>query len=138
MKLVALIKNVPDTEAKIKINADGSDVETQGIKFVMNPYDEYAVEQALQTKEALKDETTVTVISLGPDRVVESLRIALAMGADDAIHASDPAFDGGDSQANARVLAEVLKTLGPDLIFCGKQGGVNLCQILLVLSTGVQ
>jgi electron transfer flavoprotein beta subunit len=117
-----LIKNVPDTEAKIKINADGSDVETQGVKFVMNPYDEYAVEQALQIKEALKDDTTVTVISLGPDRVVESLRTALAMGADDAIHLSDPAFDGGDSQANARLLAAVLKTVGPDLVFCGKQG----------------
>lgn len=122
LKLIALIKNVPDTEAKIKINADGSDVETQGVKFVMNPYDEFAVEQALQIKETLKDDTTVTVISLGPDRVVESLRTALAMGADDAIHISDPAFDGGDCQANARALAAVLKTIGPDLIFCGKQG----------------
>jgi electron transfer flavoprotein beta subunit len=122
LKLVALIKNVPDTEAKIKINADGTDIETQGIKFVMNPYDEFAVEQALLIKEALKDDTTVTVISLGPDRVVESLRTALAMGADDAIHIADPAFEGGDSQANARVLAEVLKTISPDIIFCGKQG----------------
>jgi electron transfer flavoprotein beta subunit len=122
LKLVALIKNVPDTEAKIKINADGSDVETQGVKFVMNPYDEFAVEQALLIKEALKDDTTVTVISLGPDRVVESLRTALAMGADDAVHLADPAFEGGDSQANARALAEVLKTIGPDLVFCGKQG----------------
>jgi len=117
-----LIKNVPDTEAKIKINADGSDIDLQGIKFVMNPYDEYAVEQALLIKEALKDDTTVTVVSLGPDRVVESLRTALAMGADDAIHVDDPAFEGGDSQANARVLAEVLKTISPDLVFCGKQG----------------
>jgi electron transfer flavoprotein beta subunit len=122
LKLVALIKNVPDTEAKIKINADGSDVETQGVKFVMNPYDEFAVEQALQIKEALKDDTTVTVISLGPDRVVESLRTALAMGADEAIHVSDPAFDGGDSLGNARALAAGLKTIEPDLVFCGKQG----------------
>jgi electron transfer flavoprotein beta subunit len=122
LKLVALIKNVPDTEAKIQINADGSDIVTQGVKFVMNPYDEYAVEQALLIKESLKDDSTVTVVSLGPDRVMESLRTALAMGADEAIHISDPAFEGGDSQANARVLAEVLKTLSPDLIFCGKQG----------------
>ena len=122
MKLVALIKNVPDTEAKIKINADGSGIETQGVKFVMNPYDEFAVEQALLIKEALKDDTTVTVISLGPERVVESLRTALAMGADDAIHLEDAAFEGGDSQANARVLAEVLKTISPDLVFCGRQG----------------
>jgi electron transfer flavoprotein beta subunit len=122
LKLVALIKNVPDTEAKIKINADGTDIDTQGIKFVMNPYDEYAVEEALLIKEKLKDDTTVTVISLGPDRVVESLRTALAMGADDAVHVSDPAFEGGDSMANARVLAAVLKPMAPDLIFCGKQG----------------
>lgn len=122
MKLVALIKNVPDTEAKIQINADGSNIETQGVKFVMNPYDEYAVEQALLIKENLKDDSTVTVISLGPDRVVESLRTALAMGADEAIHIDDPAFEGGDSQANARVLAEVLKTMSPDLVFCGRQG----------------
>jgi electron transfer flavoprotein beta subunit len=122
LKLVALIKNVPDTEAKIKINADGTDIETQGIKFVMNPYDEYAVEQALLIKEQLKDGSTVTVVSLGPDRVVESLRTALAMGADEAIHVSDPAFEGGDSQGNARVLAEVLKPVAPDLVFCGKQG----------------
>ena len=59
MKLVALIKNVPDTEAKIQINADGSDIVTQGVKFVMNPYDEYAVEQALLIKESLKDDSTV-------------------------------------------------------------------------------
>jgi electron transfer flavoprotein beta subunit len=117
-----LIKNVPDTEAKIKINAEGSDIETQGVKFVMNPYDEFAVEQALLIKEALKDDSTVTVVSLGPERVVESLRTALAMGADEAIHAEDPAFEGGDSQANARVLAEVLKPISPDLVFCGKQG----------------
>jgi electron transfer flavoprotein beta subunit len=117
-----LIKNVPDTEAKIKINADGSGIETQGVKFVMNPYDEFAVEQALLIKEALKDDTTVTVMSLGPERVVESLRTALAMGADEAIHVDDPAFEGGDSQANARVLAEVLKTISPDLVFCGRQG----------------
>ena len=122
MKLVALIKNVPDTEAKIKINADGTGIETQGVKFVMNPYDEYAVEEALLIKEALKDDSTVTVVSLGPERVVESLRTALAMGADEAIHVDDPAFEGGDSQANARVLAEVLKTISPDVVFCGKQG----------------
>lgn len=122
MKLVALIKNVPDTEAKIKINSDGTDIETQGIKYVMNPYDEYAVEQALLIKEKLKDDTSVTVISLGPDRAVESLRTALAMGADEAVHVSDPAFEGGDSLTNARVLAAVLEPMSPDLIFCGKQG----------------
>ena len=65
MKLVALIKSVPDTEAKIKLNADASGIDTAGVKFVMNPYDEYGVEQALLLKEASGD-ATVTVIALGP------------------------------------------------------------------------
>jgi len=121
LKIVALIKSVPDTEAKIKINADASGIDAQGIKFIMNPYDEYAVEQGLRLKEQLGDGTTVTVVSLGPDRAVEPLRTALAMGADDAIHVSDPAFDGGDHQATARVLAEAVRPLGADLILGGKQ-----------------
>ncbi len=122
LKLGALVKNVPDTEAKIKLNSDQTGIETQGIKFVMNTYDEFAVEEALRIKEKFPDGTTVTVISLGPDRVVETLRTALAMGADDAIHISDPAFEGGDSLANAKVLAKVVEPMGFDLILGGKQG----------------
>lgn len=122
MKIVALIKSVPDTEAKIKINADASNIDEQGVKFVMNPYDEFAVEQGLKLKEALKDDTTVTVVGLGPDRVVEALRTALAMGADDAVHVTDSAFEGGDAQATARVLAEVVRPMNADLVFGGKQG----------------
>lgn len=122
MKIGVLVKNVPDTEAKIKLNADKTAVETQGVKFVMNPYDEFAVEEALRIREKLKDDTTVTVVALGPDRVVETLRTALAMGADEAIHASDAAFDNGDSLANARVLAKIFEPMGCDLILGGKQG----------------
>jgi electron transfer flavoprotein beta subunit len=122
VKIVALVKSVPDTESKIKIGADGTSIDTTGIKFVMNPYDEYAVEEGLRIRERVKDDTTVVAISLGPDRVVEVLRTALAMGADDAIHVSDPAFDGGDALTNARVLAEVIRPLGADLILGGKQG----------------
>jgi electron transfer flavoprotein beta subunit len=80
------------------------------------------VEQALLIREALKDDTTVTIFALGPDRVVETLRTALAMGADDAVHVSDAAFEGGDSLANARVLAKVIEPMGLDVIFGGKQG----------------
>jgi electron transfer flavoprotein beta subunit len=122
VKIVVLTKSVPDTESKIKIAADGMSIDPQGVKFVMNPYDEFAVEEGLRIKERLKDDTTVVVVSMGPDRVVDVLRTALAMGADDAIHVSDPAFEGGDAQANARVLAEVLRTLSPDLVLGGKQG----------------
>jgi electron transfer flavoprotein beta subunit len=122
LKIVVLVKSVPDTESKIKITADGSGIETTGLKYVMNPYDEYAVEEAIRIRERLKDDTSVVAISLGPDRVVEVLRTALAMGADDAVHVSDPAFEGGDAGANARVLAEVIRPLGADLILGGKQG----------------
>lgn len=122
MKIGVLIKNVPDTETKIKLTADQTAIETAGVKFVMNPYDEFAVEEALQIRERLKDDTTVTVIGLGPDRVVESLRTALAMGVDEAVHVTDPAFENGDALANARVLAKVVEPMGLDLIFGGKQG----------------
>ena len=122
MKIVVLVKSVPDTESKIKIAGDGLSIDPAGIKFVLNPYDEYAVEEGLRIRERLKDDTTVAVISMGPDRVVEVLRTALAMGADDAVHVNDPAFEGGDSCANARVLAEAVRLLGPDLILGGKQG----------------
>lgn len=122
MKIVALVKSVPDTEAKIKINAAANGIDPQGVKFVMNPYDEYAVEEALRIKEKSSD-TTVTAMSMGPDSVVEVLRTALAMGADEAVHVRDDAFDGGDSQANARVLAETIKLIGgADLVLGGKQG----------------
>jgi electron transfer flavoprotein beta subunit len=88
----------------------------------MNTYDEFAVEEALRIREKFPNGTTVTVISLGPDQVVETLRTALAMGADEAVHVCDPAFEGGDAQANARLLAKVIEPMGFDLIFCGKQG----------------
>lgn len=122
MKIVVLVKNVPDTESKIKPTPDRTKIDTQGIKWVMNTFDEYAVEAALQFKEKFKDDTTVTVVSLGPDRVVESLRTALAMGADDAVHVWDPAFEGGDTLTNAKILARVVSALGYDLILGGKQG----------------
>ncbi len=121
MKIVVLVKSVPDTESKIKIAADGVSIDPAGVKFVMNPYDEFAVEEGLRIKERLKDDTTVVAVSMGPERGVEVLRTALAMGADDAIHVSDPAFEGGDAQANARVLAAVIKPLAADLILGGKQ-----------------
>ena len=122
MKIVVLVKSVPDTESKIKITPDGSGIDAQGIKYVMNPYDEYAVEEGIRIRERQKDDTTVIAIALGPDRVVDVLRTALAMGADDAIHVNDPAFEGGDATARARVLCEVIRPLGADLILGGKQG----------------
>jgi electron transfer flavoprotein beta subunit len=122
VKIVVLVKSVPDTESKIKIAGDGLSIDPAGIKFVMNPYDEYAVEEGLRIRERLKDDTSVVAVSMGPDRVVDVLRTALAMGADDAVHVNDPAFEGGDGNANARILAEAVRLLGADLILGGKQG----------------
>ena len=122
MKIGVLVKTVPDTETKIKLTGDQKGIDTQGIKWVMNTFDEFAVEQALQYKEKVGGDSTVTIVSLGPDRVIETLRTALAMGADEAVHVWDDAFQGGDSLANAKVLAKAVETMGFDLILGGKQG----------------
>lgn len=121
MKIVVLVKQTPDTETKPKITGDKKRLEEGEIKFVMNPYDEFAVEEALKTKEKLGGDSTVTVISLGPDRVVETIRTALAMGADTGIHVWDPALDGTDSYGTAVALAAAVKKAGFDVVFCGKQ-----------------
>ena len=119
MDLIVCMKQVPDTETKIKINPEGTGIVTDGIKYVMNPYDEYAVEEALKIKE--KFGGTVTIISLGPARVVDAIRNALAMGADEGIHLSDLAFEGSDSFTTAKILAKVIQDMKHDLILTGKQ-----------------
>jgi len=120
MKIGVLVKQVPDTESKIRIGPDGKDIVREGVKFVMNPYDEFAVEQALQIKEKLADDTTVTVLSLGPATAGETIRTALAMGADRGVHLKDDAFEGQDTLATARALAAALRPEGFDLVFAGK------------------
>lgn len=110
MKVFVCIKQVPDTETKIKLKPDASGIDTAGVKWVMNPYDEFAVEEALKLKEAGKA-TNVTVVTLGPKaRVVEALRTALAMGADDAIVIDAP--EDLDPSATAKGLAAAIKAEG--------------------------
>lgn len=118
MKIFVCIKQVPDTETKIKISADQSTIDTAGIKWVMNPYDEYAVEEANKLREA-NPGAQVFAISVGPKtRVVESLRTALAMGADEAIVVN---ADGLDNFSTAKALAEAIKAEGgAQMIFTGK------------------
>ena len=119
MNIVVLCKQVPDTESKIKLTADGSNFDREGIKWVLNPYDEFAVEEALKIKETGKA-AKVTVLSLGPDRIIESVRTALAMGADDAIHVkTDDVY--GDSFAVAKALAAALDGVEYGLLIAGKQ-----------------
>ena len=121
MDIVVCLKQVPDTESQIKIAGDGKSIDTGDIKWVMNPYDEFGVEEALRLKEKFGGE--VTVVSAGPARVVESLRTALAMGADKAVHIEvdeDP-----DALTTAELLAAAVKELSYDLVFCGQRAVDN-------------
>lgn len=121
MKIFVCIKQVPDTETKIKISPDATSIDTTGIKWVINPYDEYAIEEAVKYREANASVgAQVFVLSVGPSkRVSESLRTALAMGADEGIVVNAP--ENIDSYSTARALAEVIKSEGgASLIFTGK------------------
>lgn len=117
MNVVVCIKQVPDTETKIQLSGDA--VSSQGVKWVMNPYDEFAVEEALKFKAA-NPTAVVTVVSLGPKtRVVESLRTALAMGADEAVVIDAP--ETTDNNSAAKALAAAINSLGtPTLVYTGK------------------
>ncbi|MCK4547368.1 MAG: electron transfer flavoprotein subunit beta/FixA family protein [Candidatus Eisenbacteria sp.] len=126
MNIIVCVKHVPDTEAVIKPHPDGSGIALEGSNYVLNPYDEYAVEEAIRIKEANAD-ATITVITVGPDDATKSLRTAIAMGADDAIHLNDPAFLETDSQGIATILAAAIRPLPYDLILCGKQAVDNDC-----------
>jgi electron transfer flavoprotein beta subunit len=120
VNIIVCLKQVPDTETQIKIGSDKQSIATDDIKWVMNPYDEFGVEEALRLKE--KHGGEVTVVGLGPKRVTESIRTALAMGADKGILISDEALNGSDSLAHAKALAAAIKDLEYDLIFTGQRG----------------
>jgi len=134
VNILVCVKHVPDTETSVKIGADGKSIQTQDVNFVLNPYDEYAIEEALRIKEAKGGE--VTLLSAGPENAKKSLRTGLAMGADKALHLVCP--HQHDSLTLAQGLAEVIKTSSWDLVLCGKQAvdddeaqmGVMLAQIL--------
>jgi electron transfer flavoprotein beta subunit len=120
MRIFVCIKQVPDTETKIKLKADGSGIDETGIKWIINPYDEFAVEEAIKIKEARGQAPIVTVVSVGPKaQVSEALRTALAMGADDAIVIDAPRDTDGFTAA--RLLAAAMKKEGAfDLVLTGK------------------
>jgi electron transfer flavoprotein beta subunit len=118
MNLVVCISQVPDTAARVKIGSDEKHIDEQDVTYVVNPYDEYAVEAALQLKEA--GEGTVTAVGIGPDRVSQALRNCLALGCDDAVHimTSEPV---DDPLQQARLYAAALQERPYDLILTGKQ-----------------
>lgn len=120
MNLIVCIKQVPATEAQIRIDASKKDIDRSNLTYVVNPYDEFGVEEALRIKEKF-GKGKVTVITMGPAKAVEALRNCLAMGADEAIHLKDDTFEGADSYATALVLAAALSRVPYDIIFFGKQ-----------------
>ncbi len=118
MKSIVCIKRVPDSEARIRIAGDGTGIDPAGVKYVMNPYDEIALERAIRLKEEASD-GLVTVLSVGPEESKEILRTALAMGADEAVLLASP--ESADGLVIARALAEEIAGREYDLILFGKQ-----------------
>ncbi len=122
MKIVVLVKQVPDTATQVKVAADTRSIDTTGITWIVSPYDEFAIEEALRIKEKRAQAgDEVVAVTLGPDRAKEALRSCLAMGADRAIHVNDPAFEGADTLTAARALAAVLKLEAPQVVLVGRQ-----------------
>ena len=121
MKILVLIKQVPDSTTVIKVKPDGSDIERAGVKMVVNPFDEFAIELATQLREKRGDVSAITALTIGPATAAEALRTAMAIGADDGIHLQDAAFDKLDELQTAALIATVVKNDGFDLIIRGKQ-----------------
>ena len=118
MKIAVLIKGVPDTASVIEVAGDGCSVITTGLKTVMNPFDEFALEEAVRIREKCGGE--VKALSLGGDELMETLRVALAGGADNATLIREPSFDL-TPRGISIALARYLKTWEPDLILAGLQ-----------------
>ncbi|RJQ47195.1 MAG: electron transfer flavoprotein subunit beta/FixA family protein [Nitrospiraceae bacterium] len=118
MNIVVCIKQVPDT-AEIKINPETNTLMREGVPSIINPFDLHALEAGLQIKE--KSGGKVTVLTMGPPQAEVALREAISMGADEAVLLSDRAFAGSDTWATSYTLAQAIRKLGADIIFCGKQ-----------------
>ncbi|MCX7875554.1 MAG: electron transfer flavoprotein subunit beta/FixA family protein [Melioribacteraceae bacterium] len=117
MKIAVCVSHVPDTASKINIASNGKNIDQSGITYIINPYDEFAIEEALKTKEKHGGETVA--ISLGSDANKETLRKALAMGIDNAVLLKDDKYR--DSLSVAKALAEEIKSQNAELVFFGKQ-----------------
>jgi electron transfer flavoprotein beta subunit len=117
MKVAVCVNHVPDTETKVKVGSDNLTIDRTGVNFMLSPYDEFGVEEGLRLRDRFKGE--VVVLSLGPESHKETLRKALAMGADKAVLLRDDA--ARDSYGVAAGLAAELQNLAPDVILFGKQ-----------------
>ncbi|MBI1820935.1 MAG: electron transfer flavoprotein subunit beta/FixA family protein [Nitrospirae bacterium] len=120
MNILVCLKQVPSSESKIKVGKDPTGIDTSDLTYVVNPYDEYGVEEAIRIKERLGS-VDITVLSVGPATAAETLRVALAMGVDRAVLLYDPLFSNSDSLGIARIIAAYVHMTPFDLIFFGKQ-----------------
>jgi len=135
VNLLVFVKQVPDTETRIQLK--GGQIDTSSVKWVANPYDEFAIEEALRIRERL-GQGKVTVLSLGPDRVKEAIKYALSLGADEGVHLRGDGLALSDPLTVATVLAAAARKAGFDLILTGKQGvdhdwsqvGIMLAELL--------
>lgn len=119
LEIIVCIKQVPDT-TEVKINPETNTLVREGVPSIINPFDENAIEAALQLKE--QHGGKVTVLTMGPPQAAEALKTAVAMGVDEVVLTSDRAFAGSDTWATSYTLAQTIKKLGKfDLIICGKQ-----------------
>jgi electron transfer flavoprotein beta subunit len=119
VNIVVLVKQVPDTEGDRKLTADDKTVDRAAVDPVINYIDEFAIEEGLLQKEAHGGE--VTILTVGPEKATESIRKALSMGADKAIHVSDEAIHGSDAVATAKVLAKALGSTEWDIAIAGSE-----------------
>ncbi len=128
MNIVVLVKQVPDSGAERTLKGDDFTVDRASASNVINEMDEYAIEEALRIKEAQGGE--VTILTVGPDKATESIRKALSMGPDGAVHVVDDAIAGSDAVQTSRVLAAALDTLEWDLVLCGAEATDGRVQVI--------
>ena len=122
MNIVVLVKQVPDTEADRRLDPADNTVDRASVDAVINYIDEFAIEEGLQLKESQGGgDSQVTILSVGPERATESIRKALSMGADKAVHVTDPALHGSDAIATAKVIAKALGTIEWDVAIAGSE-----------------
>ena len=128
MKIVVLVKQVPDSGAERNLRSDDNTVDRGSANNVINEMDEYAIEEALKLREAHGGE--VTILTMGPERAAESIRKSLSMGPDRAVHILDDALHGSCALATSKVIAAALKTLEPDLVIAGAESTDARGQVL--------
>jgi electron transfer flavoprotein beta subunit len=119
LKILVTVKRVPDTAAEKRLDPADKTLDRESVETIMNPVDEYAVEEALRLKESAGGE--VIVLCMGPESALPTIRKALSMGPDAAVHVHDDALHGSDVLATAKVLAAAVRKVEPDLVLCGSE-----------------